>query len=136
MRSCLLELSSVHESHDVIQMTLSLKIQKLESLNGRQRQGKGWPMARAMAWSPGSLIDPDDLSLVTTEKISVQPDRHAIVDKSVCTKLSDIRQLIAIETLDVIFLHERIDVFLDVRDFRGKSGLYLADDFLNQMNMF
>jgi hypothetical protein len=49
--------------------------------------------------------------------------------------LSDISQLIIIQALNVILLHERIDVLLDVGDFWWKAGFDLRDDLFDQVHV-
>ena len=50
-------------------------------------------------------------------------------------RLCDVSQLIVIKSLDVVLLHQRIDILLDIRDLRRESVLDLGDDFFDEVNV-
>lgn len=50
--------------------------------------------------------------------------------------LSQIPNILILETLNVFFLDELVDGFLNVGDFRGKTGTNLLDGFLHELDMF
>lgn len=50
--------------------------------------------------------------------------------------LSNVGDLVAVESLDVVLFHEGFDVLLDIGDLRWKAGLHLLDDFLNKLDVF
>jgi len=49
--------------------------------------------------------------------------------------LGNVGKLIAIQSLYVILLHQRIDVFLDIRNLRWEACFDLADDFFDQVDV-
>lgn len=57
-----------------------------------------------------------------------------LVDWSV-VKLRDVRYFIAIQTLDIFFLHQAFDILLNVGDFWWESSADLLDDFLYKLDM-
>lgn len=50
-------------------------------------------------------------------------------------ELRDVRYFIAIQTLDVFFLHQAFDILLNVRDFGWEPSADLLDDFLYKLDM-
>lgn len=49
--------------------------------------------------------------------------------------LSDVGDLVSVYTLDVILLHQCLDVLLDVRDLGREAGLDLLNDFLHELDV-
>ena len=48
---------------------------------------------------------------------------------------SNVRQLVVVQSLDVVFLHERVYVLLDVWNLWWEAGLDLTDDFFDKMDV-
>lgn len=49
--------------------------------------------------------------------------------------LSNVRQLIIVQPLNIVLLHQRIDVLLDISDLRRKSVADLIDDFFDEVDV-
>lgn len=50
-------------------------------------------------------------------------------------RLSNVGDLVAIQSLDVVFLHQGLDVLLDIGDLGRESGFNLLDHLLDQLDV-
>jgi hypothetical protein len=50
-------------------------------------------------------------------------------------RLCDVRQLVVLQALDVILLHEGIDILLDIGNLGWEAMLDLGDDFFDEVDM-
>lgn len=52
------------------------------------------------------------------------------------TRSGNVSNLISVQTLDIILLHEGLDILLDIRDLGREARLDLLDDFLDELDVF
>ena len=50
-------------------------------------------------------------------------------------RLCDVRQLVVLQALDVIFLHEGIDILLDIGNLGWEAMFDLGDDFFDEVDV-
>lgn len=89
-------------------------------------------VSNAIRRHKASIVTPPEQLILLAKNIKPVP---ALTRKKRIEDSSNVRDLVSFLTLDVILLHECLDVLLDVGDFWREPGLDLLNHFLHELHV-